>query len=114
MKSNIQNIAARALLSSGLALGIASAYGAGNEVSRVQEPQIQAGMTAAQVRSILGAPQAIQAYGNQPGPVWNYRVSHANSSVPDAQTVFEVDFDAHGRVMAANEFVSDHDSSPGD
>ena len=106
MKLNIHNIATRALLAAGLAVGIASAYADGYEVNRAQEPRIHAGMTAHEVRAVLGAPQAVEAYGNQPGPVWTYNVAHADASVADTHTVFEINFSAKGRVIDANEFTT--------
>ena len=56
------------------------------------------GMTADEVRHLVGSPAGIAKYGNEPGQTWSYRVPVAG--VSPNEVVFDIDFDANGRVAS--------------
>ena len=71
---------------------------AGLEPDRTgRQADVQVGMTATEVRSLLGAPSTNFRYRAASGPTWTYPNA---GSIPD-NVLFEIDFDAAGRVAAA-------------
>jgi hypothetical protein len=102
MKLTLKSQSAQWLLTAGLVLGVASANAAsGFTVTHEQEMRVTAGMTAGEVRQVIGSPLAIQKYGNEPGPTWSYRV--AGAGVDPYDIVFDIDFGADGRVASVSE-----------
>jgi hypothetical protein len=90
----------RVLLAAGLFLGAAAAQAAsGFTVTKGQEVLVRPGMSTAEVQSALGQPDRDLHYRNEPGPTFTYQVSGT------ADTVFDVDFGADGRVASASERV---------
>ena len=82
----------------GLALGLGAAHAmSGHTVTRQQEGQISAGMAQGGVLSALGKPDSNVHYGNEPGRTFSYHVSG------DPELLFDVDFDADGKVLSARE-----------
>lgn len=74
---------------------------AGFTVSAKQENTIAVGMSAAEVRQLLGRPARDVQYGNAPGPIWTYTVMGALFG----KTEFNVEFGADGKVIAKGEIV---------
>jgi outer membrane protein assembly factor BamE (lipoprotein component of BamABCDE complex) len=104
MTSHLVSRLPRALLAAGLLAGVAAAQAAsGYTVSHDQEMQIAQGMSRAEVRSTLGRPAQHIHYGNEPGPTFTYRVAGSD------ETLFDVDFDAGGKVASAGERVVEPD-----
>ena len=102
MKLTLKSHTAQCLIAAGVVLGVASAHAAsGFTVTHEQELQVTAGMTAGEVRQVIGSPLGIQKYGNEPGPTWSYRVAGAGGSSYDV--IFDVDFGADGRVASVSE-----------
>jgi outer membrane protein assembly factor BamE (lipoprotein component of BamABCDE complex) len=92
----------RLLLVAGLFVGVAAAQAAsGYRVDKRQESQVTVGMNAAEVQQVLGRPESRISYHNEPGPTFTYRV------LGDEQMLFDVDFDANGKVASTSERVSD-------
>ena len=86
------------LLGAALLLGAAAAQAAsGYTVTPAQESLVRPGMTAAEVRYVLGHPAQDVHYRNEPGPTFTYRV------VGDNESLFDVDFGADGRVASTSE-----------
>jgi hypothetical protein len=95
--------ATRAALSIGLMAASFAAFSAsGFTMMRSQEPQITVGMTRADVDALLGRPAHNLKYVNEPGRSWTYGVTGNGVA---ANTVFDVDFTADGKVLHANERV---------
>ncbi len=111
MKTKLGTMATRSLLAAGLALGIASAHAGGYNVTRDQEQRGQSDMTASAIRAALGAPAAVQSYGEAGQQTRSYQVANATPAVPDGRAMFEIDFGANGQVIAASEFVVIPDSA---
>ena len=92
-----------------LAAGTAVALGAhaagGFTVVVPQEASIQAGMSSAQVREILGRPARYSKYRNEPGPTFAYYV------VGKYDTVFEIDFSADDKVVSSSERIEMKDGN---
>lgn len=104
MKLKLTSRAVRCMAAAGLALGMASAHAAmGYTISQDQEHGVTAGMTAAQVRSLIGSPITSEQYGNQSGPTWSYNVAGATAASSGTHLVFDVDFGADGTVTSAGE-----------
>jgi len=59
-------------------------------------------MSTAEVQAALGHPEQNIHYRNEPGPTFTYQVSGTQGT-----TVFDVDFDANGRVASASERVEE-------
>ena len=96
--------APRVLLAAGLFFGVAAAQAAsGFTVSHDQETLVKQGMSTAEVQSTLGRPARSIKYGNEPGPTFTYRV------VGSEETLFDVDFDASGKVVSVNERIEETD-----
>lgn len=96
----------RCLLAAGLVFSAAAAMAAdGYTVNQKQEHQIKAGMSQDEVRQIAGQPVRVERFGNEPGPTWTYDVSGGLGYV----AMFDVDFDADGRVASAQERIVDVD-----
>lgn len=93
---------ARALLAAALLGGVAAAQAAaGYTVESSQESLVTPGMSASEVEAVLGHPAKNVQYGNEPGPTFSYRLAG------DQQTLFDVDFDADGKVLAVSERQDD-------
>lgn len=80
---------------------------AGVTVVESQEASIKVGMTSAEVRQILGRPQRINQYRNQPGATYAYVL------VGKYDTVFEVDFGSDGKVINTDERIEMRDGNGG-
>jgi hypothetical protein len=90
----------RCLLAVGLVFSAAAAMAAdGYTVNQKQETRIKAGMSQDEVRQIVGQPVRVERFGNEPGPTWTYDVVGGLGPV----SMFDVDFDAGGRVTSAQE-----------
>lgn len=86
------------LLAAGLLLGAVAAQAAGGYiVTPGQESMISLGMTTAEVRHALGHPDQSIHYRNEPGRTFTYQTTSPLSMV------FDVDFDAAGRVISMGE-----------
>lgn len=95
---------AHALLATGLFIGVAAAQAAGGyTVNHDQEMQINQGMSVAEVHAALGRPEQRIHYGNEPGPTFTYSVAGSD------EALFDVDFDASGKVVSAAERVVEPD-----
>jgi hypothetical protein len=81
-------------------LGTAQAA-SGHNVTPQQEEQIRPGMSTSEVQRLLGRPMENIRYRNAPGPIWFYDVIGMIVPVP---TIFEVAFDAEGKVISAREY----------
>ena len=77
--------------------GCAAVVGGGYNVQTPDEAKVAIGMTPEQVLQVLGPPSRKAAYRNQPGPTFTYRV------IGQREMVFDVDFDADGKVMSKSE-----------
>jgi outer membrane protein assembly factor BamE (lipoprotein component of BamABCDE complex) len=90
----------RCLLAATLALGGAAAHAAGGyTVTHAQEANVTTGLTAAEVRQMLGRPARVERFMGEAGPVWTYNVSGGI----DPMAVFEVDFGPDGKVASVVE-----------
>lgn len=88
------------IVAASLILGASLAQAAtGFTVTQSQETLVTPGMSASQVREALGRPSQHIKYRNQPGPTFTYRV------LGTMDTLFDVDFDASGRVASTNERI---------
>jgi outer membrane protein assembly factor BamE (lipoprotein component of BamABCDE complex) len=104
MKIQPSPLAAQWLLAGGLVLGMASVHAAsGYTIRHHQEQMITAGMTADEVRQVIGSPITRVQYRNEPGPTWSYHVADVTPAFPNSQTEFDVSFGANGRVASAAE-----------
>ena len=93
----------RVLLAVGLLAGAAAAQAAsGFTINPNQESLVTPGMTAAQVRQALGRPEHRVHYRNEPGMTFTYHVVGG----PEVR-LFDVDFDAAGRVASTSERMDD-------
>jgi outer membrane protein assembly factor BamE (lipoprotein component of BamABCDE complex) len=103
-----RHIASRGLLAAGLLLGVAAAAQAagGFTVTKSQESAITVGMSTAEVMQALGRPEHRARYASEPGPTWTYTVVGATAH--DA-LLFDVDFDASGKVASVSERVEEMD-----
>ncbi len=99
------SLAPPALLAAGLLFGIATAQAAptGYSVNSRQEALVTVGMSAAEVRAVLGPPAQDAKYMAEPGRTWTYSVS--GRTAPAA--VFEVNFGADGKVTSGSERSTD-------
>ena len=73
----------------------------GFTITTSRENVISIGMSAPEVRQLLGRPERAVQYRNTPGPVWTYRVVDPLFG----KTEFNVEFGADERVMAKGEVV---------
>jgi outer membrane protein assembly factor BamE (lipoprotein component of BamABCDE complex) len=83
----------------------------GFTVQRADEAQIKVGMEKEMVRKLLGRPAHNVKYNNQPGRAWTYGVLNVDDIDSTSSTLFDVDFDANGKVLSFNERVENHHSS---
>jgi len=96
----------RGLLAAALVFGAAAAPAAeGYTVNPKQEARIKVGMSQDEVRQIVGQPVRVEKFGNEPGPTWTYDVAGGLGHV----SMFDVDFDADGRVASAQERILEVD-----
>ena len=96
------NLRCTGWLLAGLALSSAEALGQGGvTVSTSQESAVAIGMSASEVRQLLGRPARADRYRNAPGPTWTYNVVGAVFG----KTEFVIDFGPDERVIAKGEQV---------
>jgi len=96
----------RCLLAAGLVFGATAAMAAGGfTVNGKQETLIKAGMSQDEVRQVVGQPARVEKFGNEPGPTWTYDVAGGLGYV----SMFDIDFDADGRVASAQERIIEVD-----
>jgi hypothetical protein len=89
-------------LLAGLALTSAVAEAqSGFTITRSREDAILNGMSAAEVRQLLGRPARDAKYPNSPGPTWTYNVVDPLFG----RTEFNIDFGPDQRVISKNEMV---------
>ena len=94
----------RRLLAIGLALGAVAVQAAsGVSITRTQGAAIRLGMSATEVRQMLGRPADVFNFRSAPGASWTYRLVGAYGTID-----FDVDFDAAGRVISARERAVPH------
>jgi len=94
--------AARLLLAAGLLAGVTAAQAAsGFTVTPNQETLVVPGMQSLDVQLALGRPEHKAKFHNEPGPTWTYRVAGSED------TVFDVDFDADGKVLSISERIDE-------
>lgn len=85
-----------------LATGAAHAALHGVGITSAQQKLVTTGMSADEVRQALGRPAQVLQFRNEAGPTWTYDVHTAPTGGPDL-VVFDVGFDAGGRVVSARE-----------
>ena len=94
---------------SGLLFAASAAFAAtGFTVQRTDEAQIKVGMDKSAVMKLLGRPAHNVKYRSEPGRAWTYGVLAVDSSEATSSTLFDVDFDANGKVLSFNERVEPH------
>jgi hypothetical protein len=102
MTSRFALRATRFVLAAALAFGTATLQAAsGIAVNQYQEAAVKVGMTAAEVRQVLGRPAQVIKYYGAPGPSWTYEVVEGRYG----STQFGVDFSADGTVVSAREYA---------
>lgn len=88
------------LVAAGFAFCAALAQAAsGFWVTPNQQALVTPGMSMAEVRQTLGHPTQNIKYRNQPGRTFTYKVTGT------MDTLFDVDFDADGKVLSTNERI---------
>ena len=93
----------------GLLFAASAAFAAtGFTVQRADEAQIKVGMDKSAVMKLLGRPAHNVKYRAEPGRAWTYGVLAVDNSEAASSTVFDVDFDANGKVLSFNERVEPH------
>ncbi len=94
---------------SGLLFAASASFAAtGFTVQRTDEAQIKVGMDKSAVMKLLGRPAHNVKYRSEPGRAWTYGVLAVDSSEATSSTLFDVDFDANGKVLSFNERVEPH------
>jgi hypothetical protein len=73
----------------------------GFTISTSRENAVALGMSASEVRQLLGKPARAVQYRNTPGPIWTYNVVDPLFG----KTEFNVEFGADERVIARGEMV---------
>ena len=73
----------------------------GFSISTSQENAVTIGMSASEVRQLLGRPERDVRYPNSPGPTWTYNVVGALFG----KTEFNIDFGPDERVIAKGELL---------
>lgn len=68
-------------------------------VDKSQQVLVVPGMSILQVQQALGTPTQRIQYRSQPGPTFTYKVTGT------IDTLFDVDFDADGKVVSTNERI---------
>lgn len=98
----------------GLACGAAVSHAQdGFSVRPEHQSLIQPGMTQSEVQQAIGRPSRDARYGVARGSTWVYSVTGNLEDVflNNSRTVFEVDFDANGKVVSAQERTLHRSSS---
>lgn len=91
---------------SGLVLLSSLAFAAnGFTLQRADEAQIKVGMDKDMVRKLLGRPAHNVKYRSEPGRAWTYGVLGVDAGMEESSTVFDIDFDANGKVLSMSERV---------
>jgi len=89
---------ARVCIAAGLLAAVAAAQAAsGFTVQPRQESLVVPGMDSTAVLQALGRPALQRSFHNEPGPTWTYRLAGSEA------TLFDVDFDADGKVASVSE-----------
>ena len=78
---------------------------AGFTVQRSDEAQVKIGMGNEEVQKLLGPPSRNVKYANEPGQSWTYGVNGVDNGVDDDRTLFDVNFDAQGKVLGTSERI---------
>lgn len=92
----------RLVMAAALGLAAASAVPAALAAERFEAgriPLVKAGMTQDEVQQVLGRPARTQHYSLSQSTTWTYDVDPLAAE----QVIFDVDFDAQGRVAASGE-----------
>lgn len=90
----------RLIVASSLLLGFAAAHAAsGFTVTPDQEKLVTTGMTMSEVQQALGHPALTEQFMNEPGPTLSYNLVGG----ADPSLLFDVDFDANGKVASVSE-----------
>ena len=63
------------------------------------------------VRKLLGRPAHNVKYRAEPGRAWTYGVVGVDNDMEEANTLFDIDFDAKGKVLSMSERVERHHSN---
>lgn len=95
-------ITRRLVLAAALGLAAASVVPAALAAERFEAdriPLIKPGMTQGDVQQALGRPARTQHYAPSHSTTWTYDVD----PLAEEQVIFDVDFDAQGRVAASGE-----------
>jgi outer membrane protein assembly factor BamE (lipoprotein component of BamABCDE complex) len=92
-------------------LSSAAFAASGFTVQRVDEAQIKIGMDKDSVRKLLGRPAHNVKYRAEPGRAWTYGVVGVDNDMEEANTLFDIDFDAKGKVLSMGERVERHHSN---
>ena len=88
-------------LLAGLASSCAAQADQGVTISTSQETAVTIGMSASEVRQVLGRPARADRFRNAPGPTWTYNVVGAVFG----KTEFVIDFGPDERVISKGEQV---------
>jgi outer membrane protein assembly factor BamE (lipoprotein component of BamABCDE complex) len=88
-------------LAAALSLVLCTADAAGGiSVTLKEAGQVTAGMSADEVRRLIGRPVSDTQYRNEPGPVWLYHVTDAIDPV-----YLEISFGRDGKVASVSQYV---------
>lgn len=94
----------RLIIASALLLSFAAAHAAGGfTVTPAQEKLVTVGMTASEVKQVLGRPALTEKFRNEPGPTLSYNVMGGARET----ALFDVDLGADGRVASLSERIVD-------
>jgi outer membrane protein assembly factor BamE (lipoprotein component of BamABCDE complex) len=86
------------IAAAGLALGLVAAHAtSGYTVTKQQEGLVSVGMSQSDVMAAIGTPDSNVQYGNEQGRTFTYRLTG------DPETLFDIDFDADGKVLSTSE-----------
>ena len=103
------NHSMKMLLASTALMGTVFSYSAtGFSVTSSQEASIKVGMTAEQVRAVLGRPAHSLKFRNEPGRTWIYDVIEMD--IKNTHTVFYVDFGGDKKVLSTSERLETNES----
>ena len=100
MRNQQKSIAGKLILAGCLAIGLSAAAQA-RDLSSAQEAQIQHGMSQADVQQVLGKADHVERYALNKETAWQYELR--DQVVRPGDKVFEVTFDANGRVVGASD-----------
>ena len=101
LQSGLNPHFARWVLAGLLAASAGAQAADGFTISTSRENDIAIGMSASEVRQLLGRPARAVRYRSAPGPTWTYTVVGALFG----RTDFNIDFGADERVIAKGEMV---------